>query len=214
MRKQTKFRDGVEYYGFHRAQRSIRRADVVLLFLDAAEAVGTVDKHLADYVVSEFKPVVLIVNKWDLAAGKATQEDYRDYLDKTLPYLTYAPICFVSAKDTLNVKATIRLAEQLYRQAATRMPTAQLNRAMEEVIAQRGPSHKHGTLPPKVLYATQIAACPPTIVCFVNGLESFNQPYQRFFLAQLRQRLPFQEVPVRLIFRARRQTKDRQVAGE
>lgn len=203
VRKRSKFKDDLEYYGFHRAQRSIRRADVVLMMIDAAEPLGQVDKQLASYIAEQLKPVVLVINKWDLAAGKATQEDYQHYLEQMLPHLEYAPISFVTAREGLNIHNTVDLAEQLFNQAGMRVPTAQLNQAVGEVAALRGPSHKKGTRPPKVLYATQVAVRPPTLVCFVKGLESFDAGYQRFFLNQMRERLPFAEVPIRLLFRAR-----------
>lgn len=204
VRKRGKFRDDLEFYGFHRAQRSIRRSDVVLLFIDSAVPLGQVDKVLAAYILEQFKPVILVINKWDLATDKATQEDFQEYLEKMLPYLTYAPISFVTAKDGLNVKATIDLAEQMFTQANTRVTTGQLNEALGEVLKKRGPSHKRGTRPPKIYYATQVSTCPPTIVCFVNGIENFDEPYQRFLLNNLRDRLPFGEVPIRLLFRSHR----------
>jgi GTP-binding protein len=200
----------VEFYSTHRAQRSIRRADVVLLFIDAAVPLGQVDKKLAGYIIEEFKPVILVVNKWDLVAGKATQDDYRQYIDKMLTHLPFAPISFVTATEGMNVKSTVRLAQQLFEQAGTRVTTGVLNRAVEEVLALRGPSHKHGTKPPKVLYSTQVSTCPPTLVLFVNGLESFTDTYRRFLLNELRERLPYTEVPIRLILRTRREKAGRE----
>jgi len=204
VRKKSKIRDDVEFYGFHRAQRSIRRADVVALLIDAAEPMGTVDKQLAAYIAEQFRPVVLVVNKWDLAAGRAEREAYEDYISKMLPHVAYAPISFTVATNGTNVMATVRLAMQLFAQADTRVPTGRLNTVVAEIAALRGPSHKKGTKPPKLLYATQVSTHPPTIVCFVNSLPCFTAGYQRFFLNQLRDRLPFPEVPIRLIFRSSR----------
>ncbi len=206
VRKKSKMRDDVEYYGFHRAQRSIRRADVVALLIDAVEPMGTVDKQLASYIVEQFRPVVLVVNKWDLAAGRAERAAYEEYIGKVLPHLSYAPISFTVATNGTNVMATVRLALQLFAQADTRVPTARLNATVAEIVTLRGPSHKRGTKPPKLLYATQVATHPPTIVCFVNSLACFTVPYQRFFVNQLRDRLPFPEVPIRLLFRSTRRT--------
>jgi len=203
VRKKSKLRDDIEYYGLHRAQRSIRRADVVLLLIDAAVPVGQVDKQLVAYIAEQFKPVVLVVNKWDLAAGRAAQADYRDYLDKTIPHLPFAPISFVTATEGMNIAATVRLAQQLFSQANSRVATGRLNRVVEEILALRGPSHKRGSKPPKVLYATQVGVCPPTLVLFVNGMASFTDAYQRFLLKQMRTRLPFPEIPIRLLLRPR-----------
>jgi GTP-binding protein len=202
IRKKKKVAGNVEFYSVHRAERTIRRCDVVLLMIDSTVPLGQVDKELAGYIIEQFKPVILVVNKWDLAKDKAGQEDYRQYIDKLIPHLSFAPISFTTATEGVNVKATVALAQQLFAQASARVTTGELNRVIEEIIALRGPSHKSGTKPPKVRYVTQVSTCPPTIVLFVNGLESFTPPYRRFLLNKLRGRLPFSEIPLRLIFRA------------
>jgi GTP-binding protein len=198
---------GIEFYGYHRAMRAIRRADVVALMIDASVPVSQVDKDLAGEIARQFKPVVLVVNKWDLARGSAAGEDYAEYFGKTFPEFSFAPISLTVSTDGTNVTETIRLAEQLFRQANTRVGTGELNRAVHEVLAVRGPSHKTGTRPPNILYVSQIATAPPTIVCFVNDVRSFDAGYQRFLLNHLRRHLPFPEVPIRLLLRQRRTKK-------
>lgn len=204
IQKRKSLAGDIEYYSYHRAMRSVRRADVVALMIDATLPISQVDKDLAGEVVSLFKPVVLVVNKWDLATGQVAGDDYQEYFDKVFPELTYAPICLTIASEGTNVRQTIQLAQQLYQQCNTRVPTSQLNQAVEEIMSHRGPSHKTGTKVPKLLYASQIGTAPPTIVCFVNDVGSFDQTYQRFLVNQLRQHLPFSEVPIRLLFRARK----------
>ncbi len=194
----------IEFYSRHRALRSIRRADVVALMMDASVPVSQVDKELAGEIAEQYKPVVLVVNKWDLAKDFADGNAYQEYFTKTFPEIAYAPITLTTATENSNVRQTIELAEQLFKQTNTRVATAQLNEAIEGILDVRGPSHKAGTKPPKILYASQIATAPPTLVCFVNDVRSFDANYQRFLLNQLRKRLPFSEVPIRLLFRQRR----------
>jgi GTP-binding protein len=203
VRKRKKLASDIEFYSLHRAMRSIRRADVVALLIDASVPVSQVDKDLAGQIAEQYKPVVLVVNKWDLAAGRAAGEDYQEYFDKVFPELSFAPISLTSAITGQNVRQTIRLAEQLFKQAQTRVPTHALNEAIQEALQTRAPGHKGGAKSPKLYYASQVDTCPPTIVCFVNDVRAFDQTYQRFLVAQLRQRLPFAEVPLRLFFRPR-----------
>ncbi len=207
IRKRRKLANDIEYYSQHRALRSVRRADVVALVIDASVPVSQVDKDLAGAIVNEKKPVVIVVNKWDLTAETTTGEDYLEYFAKTFPHLSFAPISLTTALTGKNVWETIDLAEEMYVQARTRVSTSQLNQAIEEILAQRGPSHKTGTRPPKIRYASQVSVCPPTIVVFVNDPRSFDQSYQRFLVNQLRERMPFGEVPIRLMLR--RGSKDR-----
>jgi len=202
-RKRKQLAGDIEFYSYHRAMRSIRRADVVALMIDASVPVSRVDKKLAREIAEQFKPVVLVVNKWDLAREAASGEDYAEYLGKALPELSYAPISLTTATEGENVRETVDLAEQLFQQAGTRVTTGRLNAVVREILDARGPSHKAGTKPPKILYVSQIATAPPTIVCFVNDLRSFDAGYQRYLLNRLRERLPFSEVPIRLIFRQR-----------
>ncbi len=83
---------------------------------------------------------------------------------------------------------------------------------IEEIVALRGPSHKAGTKPPKIFYASQVSTLPPTIVCFVNDARSFQGTYDRFLVNRLRERVSFAEVPIRLVFRSRRE-KDMENRG-
>ncbi len=209
VKKKRKLSNDIEYYSQHRAMRSVRRADVVALMIDASLPVGQVDKNLAGIIAEEFKPVLIVVNKWDLAEGYATPEDYAEYFGKEFPSLSFAPISFCSATENVNIEQTIGLAQQLYRQAQIRIPTAKVNEVIEAILAKRGPSHKSGTKPPKIYYASQVTSAPPTIVCFVNDTRSFDTGYQRFLTNQFREYLPFSEVPIRVLIRGKLQEKAR-----
>ncbi len=114
-----------------------------------------------------------------------------------------------TASQGRGVRETIELAEELFDQANTRVGTGELNSVLEKILALRGPSHKGGTKPPKIYYASQVATAPPTIVCFVNDVRSFDTGYQRFLINRFREMLPFCEVPIRLIFRPRRADREK-----
>lgn len=203
VRRKKSLANDVEFYSQHRALRSVRRADVVALVIDASLKVSQVDKNLAGVIAGEYKPVLIVVNKWDLAREASEPEAYQEYFGKTFPELSYAPISFTTATEGVNLTETLDLAEELLAQARTRVGTGQLNQVIEEIATLRGPSHKAGTKPPKILYASQVGVEPPTIVCFVNDPRSFDEGYRRFLINRLREHLPFAEVPIRLFFRGR-----------
>ncbi len=205
VRKRSKLADSIEFYATSRVHASVRRADVVLMLLDAEKSTSMVDKKLARLLADEFKPVVIVINKWDLAKGRASTEEYGEYLTKTLVGLDFAPVVFTSAKSNHNVWAAIDTATALFNQNRTRVGTGVLNRALQEVMALRGPSQKRGTKPPRIYFATQVAVCPPTLVLFVNHVSSIDENYMRFLTNQFRERLPFSEVPFRLALRPHRQ---------
>jgi len=211
VKRKKKIASDVEYYSQHRAMRSVRRADVVALMIDASEPVSQIDKNLAGIIADEFKPVVIVVNKWDLARDTNNPEDYADYFAKTFPSLSYAPIVMASATEGLNLRETIGLGEQLFRQAQTRVTTGQLNTVIEAILDKRGPSHRSGTRRPKIYYASQVAVAPPTIVCFVNDVRSFDRSYQRFLVNQFREYLPFEEIPIRVVLRRSQSGQERSI---
>ena len=194
---------GLEFYSYHRALRSIQRADVVLMLVDAAEPLGRVDKRLAHTIAEQHKPVVLVVNKWDLAKGRANTSDYGEYLTRLLPEIAYAPITFTVATRAEQVWPTIDLARALFKQARTRVETATLNAALAEATAGRRPTHRRSRIP-KIYYGTQVAVAPPTFVLFVNDPARVDEGFERFLANRLRELLPLPEVPIRMLFRPRR----------
>ena len=200
VRKKSSMGD-LDFYSYTRALRSIRRADVVMLLIDSLVPVAEVDLKLASAVLDEYKPVVLTVNKWDLALDLTTAGQYGEYLTKVLPAVNYAPITFITAKTGQNVDAAVTVAMSLHKQAHARLSTARLNNALQEILALRGPSAKHGTRPVKVYYATQVAVAPPTFVFFCNDPSLVREDYRRFMQHRLRELTPFKEVPLRLMFR-------------
>ncbi len=204
LRKRKSFADDVEYYAYHRMLQSIRRADVAALLVDATADVSQVDKKLAQELQRQFKPTVIVVNKWDLVDESQTSpEDYLEYLTKELRGLDYAPIVFISAKDSEGMHDLIAMAFNLHQQASHRESTGKLNALIEDILKQRGPSSKLGTRA-KVLYVSQVQTNPPTIVLVVNDPKLFEGNYERYMMNRLREGLPFSEVPIRLVFSRRK----------
>jgi GTP-binding protein len=185
---------------------------VILFLIDATEPTGEVDKKLARLLVDAFKPCVMVVNKWDLAKGRADAEDYGTYLARTMPQISHAPLAFTTAMESRNVRSTIELAQSLHRQARTRVTTGQLNRAIDATLAGRQPMATKQGGQPKIYYATQVSVCPPTIVLFVNNPALVRVQYRRYTEKRIRELLPFDEVPVRLLWRARRSQQGAKVS--
>ena len=205
--RKRKSMDDIDFYSYVRAERSIQRADVVAHLIDATVPVSEVDLKLAEVVERELRPYLIVVNKWDLAKGKATADDFGDYLSKVMPSMSYAPITFATARESKNIDAVVDVALGLHKQAQTRVSTAKLNRALEAVVALRGPSAKSGTRPVKIYYGTQVSVAPPTIVFSCNRAEDVTENYRRFLENRLRELLPFREVPMRLHFRSHRKAE-------
>jgi GTP-binding protein len=192
----------LDYLSQHRTERSIRRADVVLLLLDVTKEVGELDKKIANYSLAHFKPTILVVNKWDLVEGK-TPEEFTEYFHEKIPGLHYSPMIFASAMEGTSVPQCLELAEELVGQARVRVGTGELNRIFREAMEVRSPRVKKSKVP-KLFYVSQVSTEPPTIVAFVNDPGLFRPGYRRYLENRLRGILPFAEIPLRLVFRARR----------
>jgi len=201
VRKRGKMSSSIEFYGYVRSVRSISRADIVWLLIDATEPVSEVDKKLAHLIAEEHKTCILVVNKWDLAKDRAATGDYENYLTKTLPMLRYVPIAFTTATEHKNVQSVLDLSAELFKQATTWITTGRLNKAFEIIKEERAAPQKRGTRWPRVYYVTQIAANPVTILMFVNDPALFDENYRRFVTGRLRELLPIAEVPIRLLAR-------------
>ncbi|MCD0459655.1 ribosome biogenesis GTPase Der [Roseiconus lacunae] len=207
LRKRKSQRTDLEFYGMHRAQRSIRRADVVLMFFDAAETVSKVDKQLVGYVIDNHKPVIFVINKWDQLHGTVPTDRWVRYIRRQFPTLAYAPIAFITGQSGKNVKALLNHATMLFKQARERVSTGQLNRLLRSAVeAHQPPLYQNRR--PKIYYATQVATEPPTIVIMCNDPKAFANDYQRYLLSVLRDHLKFGEVPIKLYLQKRPRNDD------
>ena len=201
LRRTKSRKSDIDFYSTHRAERSIRRADVVLMLFDATEPVGKVDKQLVDLIVEQQKPVLLVVNKWDLYAGDVERSEWVQYLRDTFRTMPWAPIAFVTATTGRNVKAAIDTTQRLFRQSQARVPTAALNTIIHAATqATRPPADRRGR-PVRIYFATQVDTAPPTIVLSTSSPESLTAPYKRYLLSSLRKNAPFTEVPIKLLVR-------------
>jgi GTP-binding protein len=200
IRRAKSRQNDIDFYGTHRAQRSIRRADVVFMFFDATQRISKVDKQLCDYISQQYKPVVFVVNKWDMLVNSMPTQKWVRYLHEAFGTMRYAPIAFITAQTGKNVKALINHGQMLFKQSRDRVSTGQLNRLVREAVKQNTPPMARNR-EPKIYYATQVGIQPPTIVLFVNDPVLISKPYQRYLLNKFRDELNFNEVPIKLYLR-------------
>jgi len=200
--------DSIEFYSMHRAERSIRRADVVLMFFDPRLRISRVDKQLAEYILENHKPAIFVVNKWDLVKDRMPTERWATYLRTIFPMLDYVPIAFVTAKSGKNVFRLLNLAQELFKQSGKRVKTGELNRCIRDAIDANVPPVRQNRVP-KIYYVTQVATHPPTVIIVTNGPELFDDTYVRYLKKSLRESFPFAEVPIRLMLKTKGEAASR-----
>jgi GTP-binding protein len=211
VKRKSKIRDNLDYYSVHRAERSIRRADVVLLFLDPTQGIARLDKQLADYIAHQYKPCIFVVNKWDIMKQNAGADafnamaKYAIMVQHAFRAMSYAPLAFITAITGKNVKAMLNLAQSMFKQAQKRVGTATLNRVIRSAVEAHPPTSRDNRTP-KIYYATQVGSEPPTVVLFVNHPAIFDPTYQRYLLNVFREKLPFRDIPIKLYLRAHSQS--------
>nr|ANO58256.1 ribosome-associated GTPase EngA [uncultured Planctomycetota bacterium] len=203
VRKRKSIANDIEFYGLVRSRNSIRRADVVMMFFDSQETISRVDKQLVESIVETHTPCVLVVNKWDLAIqAEMTMDRWSEYLIQTFGMLRFAPVAFVTAETGRNSRKLINLAQSVFKQAGERISTGRLNRIVRAAVFANPPPFRKNRRP-KIFYATQVDIFPPTIVLKCNHPQLFSPSWKRYLLGVFREELPFREVPIKILMRAR-----------
>jgi len=189
------------------ARKSLERADVAIVLVDAVEGVTALDANIAGYALDAGCSIIIAVNKWDAVMGKETNtaaEFERGLRDK-MKFLEWAPVITISALMGQRVEKILSLVLKADEARNRRIPTSQLNDFFERAIAQpRGgtaPSPAKGGMSRlKVQYLTQVSVRPPTFVVFTSGGKpGLHFSYERYLMNRLREEFDFFATPLRII---------------
>ncbi|HSH62248.1 MAG TPA: ribosome biogenesis GTPase Der [Acidimicrobiales bacterium] len=194
MRRKSRVGQGAEYYSLVRALRAIDEADAAVVVIDASEGVTHQDQRLAERVDAAGTAVVLALNKWDTLDTEGRARVRAQMVDR-LSFLGYAPVLRISAKTGLGVHTLLPALDQAMEAYHRRVPTAELNAAVQQAQAAQRPPHG------RVLYATQGATDPPTFTLFTSA--SLSPTYLRYLERKIRERFDLGPTPVKLRIRPR-----------
>jgi len=200
IRRKSRIEESLEYYSVLRAVKTIRRADICLLMLDGKEGLADQDKKIAAIAAEERKPIILVVNKWDLIEKETnTMKHYRDYLYTEMPFLSYAPVEFISAKTGQRATRLLGIADKIYAEYTKRVSTGILNNVLKDAMMLTSPPTRKGRVV-KINYATQVSAAPPHFVLFCNYPELVHFSYVRYLENKFREAFGFEGTPILLTF--------------
>lgn len=203
IRRRGKTTQKLEKYSVVDSLRSIEKADVVLVVLDAEEGITEQDERIAGYVHEAGKGCVFVVNKWDkLSKDNKTFGVFTDKVRLEFKYLSYAPIVFVSALTGQRTTKIIETVDEVMEQFCRRVTTADLNRIFSEAIDAHHAPLAHGRRV-KFYFSTQVATKPPTFVVFTNQPDSIHFSYERYLVNKFREAFGFSGTPLKLLFRGR-----------
>ena len=229
MRKSRRVDDSVEFFSVNRAVESIQRSDIVILVLDAENGITEQDKKVADKIVEARKACIVVVNKWDMVeedVREAREEEierrqklkrnrderrvkrlttlgeFGQWVQHHLFFLDYAPVIFTSAKSGFNLERLLEAVRYVASQLQQKIPTALLNRAINDAVERRQPVSAAGHRL-KFFYATQVRQAPPTFLLFVNRDELFSDGYKKYLADDLRTAFGYEGCPIILVPKAR-----------
>jgi len=207
LRKRGKIDDAVEFYALLRTQRAIERASVCIIVVDAASGLHGMDLKIAAEAWDAGTGLIVAVNKWDLVEKDTqTAEEGRRIAVERLPFLEAVPFIYLSAltgqRATKVLDAVIEVADARLR----RVQTAEVNKAIQELIAIRQPPQASGS-EVKLLYGSQIATAPPTFAIVSSRPDKIPDSYRRYLVNGLRERFGFRGAPIRLRFTGRRRER-------
>jgi GTP-binding protein len=188
------------------ARRSLERSDLALVVLDAADGVTSQDARIAGYAEAAGRAVVLVVNKWDLMESPDRAPKLVESLRERLPFLTHAPVVFVSARTGAGLTTLFATVDRVAQDYVREITTGELNRVLTAATTRRPPAGVHGkTL--RIYYATQIGTRPPTFLLFVNDPAALHFSYERYLIGAIREAFGFAGCTIRLRLRRRRPSR-------
>jgi GTP-binding protein len=213
IRARSKVSQSVEVFSVMRSEKSIERADLCVLVIDASQGVTAQDKKIAGLIQEARKPCVIAMNKWDLVRpGKSqrreTLEEKIAAIREELFFLDYAPAILLSALTGEHVGRLFREIKRVRRGAAERVGTGQFNRELSEWLSANPPPARSGKRF-KILYGTQVENAPgaaianPVFLFFVNDPGVLTDAYRRFLERRIRELHPFSGLPIQFRFRGR-----------
>ncbi len=213
IRRKKHIEYGTEFFSINRAFKAIRRADVVLMVIDALDGVTDQDQKLAGRIIEDGRACIIVVNKWDAVEKDShTIYEYEKDLQERLHFTEWADVIFISALTGQRVEKILELVVTAAEEHKRRVSTSVINEVLEEALRWHSPPVSRSGKQGKIYYGTQVTSSPPTIALFVNESKRFNDNYRRYIERQFRQQLGFKGTPIRLLWRSKK-VRDRDVDG-
>lgn len=209
IRRKSKVDYGVEAFSVVRALKSIERADVVVLVLDANQEIADQDQKIAQKILDAGKAAVVVFNKWDLVSNKSSKlmNEYMEKITLDLPHLKFVEAVFTSAKSGQRVQKILEAAARAFAETQRRVSTATVNEVIQDAqMLTPPPSGKRGKRL-RIYYGTQVSIAPPSFVLKVNDDKLASSQYLTYLERKMRESFGFKGTPLRLFLRPKERDK-------
>lgn len=207
LRKRKKIKENIERYSVIRTLTAIERANVCVLLIDATEGVSEQDSKIAGYAHDNNKAIIICVNKWDaIEKDTYTMKNFEAEVRKELPFLSYAPIIFISVLKNIRIENLLELIDLVNNNYNHRIQTGVLNDILNRASLMNQPPSDKGKRG-KLYLGYQVAVRPPRFLLFVNDKELFHFSYVRYLENQIRGSFAFTGSPIILDLKNRGEEK-------
>ncbi|MGB3542022.1 ribosome biogenesis GTPase Der [Rubrivirga sp.] len=202
LRKKARIKENVEFYSTLRTERALQSCDVAVVLIDGERGLESQDARVLREAESLKKGMVIVINKWDLVEDKETNtaRDLEASIKERLGLLDFVPVVFASALTGQRAEKVLDIALEVFAERQKRIPTAQLNDALEAATRRTPPPSHRGNYV-KIKYASQVRAEPPVFAFFCNAPEGIKESYRRYLENRLRAAFGFVGVPLTLTFK-------------
>ena len=202
LRRRARVSDKVEHLSAEDSARAIQYAQLVVLVLDGEVMLERQDLTIARRIIDEGRVLVIAVNKWDAVKDKkAKRRDLEDRLEKSLPQIRGVPVVTLSALTGRGLDKLLPTAFRYFDVWNRRVPTAQLNRWLEEMEQRHPPPLVQGRRI-RLRYMTQAKPRPPTFVLFSSRGTALPEDYRRYLVNGIRDSFDLAGIPLRLNVRS------------
>ncbi|MBO7166621.1 MAG: ribosome biogenesis GTPase Der [Kiritimatiellae bacterium] len=193
----------VDNFSLFRTEKAIEEADVVLLVMESELGPTRQDMRIANKIIEAKRACVILMNKWDIANSKGMKEkESAEALRKMMPFLSFAPLVFCSAKSGYNIRRTVDAIDAVASSVKTVMPTALLNRTLV-AATKRTQAPMIGGKRLKVYYGLQVGTDPLTVRLFVNDPKLTTDAYLSYLEKNIRSRFGLEGAPLLIEPKAR-----------
>ena len=206
IRRKSKSKPGLEKLGISQSFKSLKKADIAVLVTEAQKLLTSQDSRLAGLLIESKKGIIIAANKWDLVEEKTTktQNEFKKYFYKHFPYLTWAPLVFVSSKTGQRVKNILDLALEIKEQQEKEITDRTLERFLKTIVKKHKPSRRRGIKHPYIYELKQTGIKPPQFTLVVNDKDNVHFSYLRFIENRLREKFGFEGTAIELKLKQRK----------
>jgi len=198
IRKQAKINKGLEKSSVKKSITNAKKSDICFLVIDISKPITSQDNKLSKILLDANVSIIIVANKWDKIEEKSTktQKKYQDYIYKHFPYLTWAPVIFISALTGKNTHNLLELADEIYQTRHIKITDTTLNKFLKQAIRKHKPTQAKGLKHPYIYSLKQVKTDPPKFAIKIGKNDTLNPNYLKYLSNAIRDKYGLKGTPI------------------